>query len=83
MHDQPSDRPALEEDDRNDAAVLHLLLEPDLRAPLSIDELTRQIGDELAVVDALARLHGSGLIHRCDTFVFATEAARRFDQLTW
>jgi predicted transcriptional regulator len=82
MHDQPSDRPVLEED-RNDAAVLHVLLHSDVRAPLSTDEVIREIGDEVAVVDAVARLHGAGLVHRCSEFLFATRAARRFAELSY
>jgi hypothetical protein len=39
------------------------------------EEVAREIGDELAVRDSLARLHGSGLIHRLADFVFPTVAA--------
>jgi hypothetical protein len=52
MHDQPSLDPA-EAEDREDSSVLQLLLDPDLRTPLSVDELTREIGKPIAVVDAL------------------------------
>jgi hypothetical protein len=68
------ERSSVEADEtRNDAAVLGLLLaEPGL---WSVEEVVRAIGDELAVTDSLARLHGGGLVHRISGFVFATRAA--------
>jgi predicted transcriptional regulator len=64
-----------------DWALLALLLDPDDRLPWSTDEIAREIGDHLAVTDALKRLHRSGLIHRCEDFAFPTRTARRFEEL--
>jgi hypothetical protein len=63
------------------AADLGRLLTLDLNAPLSVSEVVREIGNDTAVVDALARLDGAGLVHRCGHFVFSTTAARRFEAL--
>jgi predicted transcriptional regulator len=79
MHDQRIDPCPPEEE--TDYAVLRMLLHPELRTPMSVDEIVREIGDRVHAIDALARLHGSGLIHRCNEFAFATQAARRFQEL--
>jgi len=72
--------PVVADDHATDWAVLELLLDAD--EPLwSIEELSRALGDRLAVGDSVARLHRAGLIHRLQTFVFATRPARYFDQL--
>lgn len=81
MHHEPNQPSATEEDNRYDAAILALLLNPDLNAPLSVSEVAREIGDRPAVDDALARLNGAGLLHRCGEFVFSSAAARRFDAI--
>ncbi len=81
MHDQPSDLTPVEEMDRDDAAVLQLLLDPEHKTPLSDDELVLEIGDRISVADSLGRLRGAGLIHRCGEFVFSSAAARRFAAL--
>ena len=63
--------------------MLDLLLHGGAAGPWAEEELVREIGDGLAVRDALARLHGAGLVHRLhEGFVFATRAAMRADQLT-
>jgi hypothetical protein len=61
--------------------VLALLLDPECPGPWSVDELAREVGCELSVPGAIARLHAAGLAHLCDGFVFATRAASRFGQL--
>ncbi|MFZ1926319.1 MAG: hypothetical protein WAU42_09280 [Solirubrobacteraceae bacterium] len=48
---------------------------PDEQRPWAVRELVLEIGDQLEVEDALARLHGAGLVHRCGEFVWATRAA--------
>jgi hypothetical protein len=69
-------------DDRFDQAVLGLLLFDQASGPWAEDELVREIGDAIAVKDALARLYGAGLIHRlAEGFVFPTRAALRGSQL--
>jgi hypothetical protein len=63
-------------------AILDLLLRTHDSGPWAIEELVREIGDRVAVDDALARLHGAGLVHRLqEGFVFATRAAIRATQL--
>jgi hypothetical protein len=66
--------PALD-DDRIDQAVLGLLLEGP-EGLWSDEEVAQEIGDALAATDALARLHGAGLVHRLAGFVFAARPAR-------
>ena len=74
MHDQRSPTPA--EDDQNiDGSVLSMLLHADAPWPWTVDEVTREIGDAIAVADSLARLYGAGLIHRLEGFVFPTRPA--------
>jgi len=46
----------------------------------SAEEVAREIGNPVATADALARLDGAGLIHRCEGFVFPSRAAARFDE---
>jgi hypothetical protein len=68
--------------------MLSLLLE-EHPAQLSVDEVVREMTDrpdDFAARDlveiAVRSLVGSGLAHRHGTFVFATRAAVRFDQLS-
>ncbi len=68
-----------EEDGQIDGAVLGLLIYPDSQRPWSIDEITREIGDD--TIDSLNRLYGAGLIHRLDGFVWATRAALMADEI--
>lgn len=69
------------EDAAADAAILTLLLDDDHQHPWAEEELARDIGDELTVTDSLARLRGTGLVHRLGDFVFPTRAARCAAQL--
>lgn len=48
---------------------------PDQQRPWAVRELVLEIGGQIDVEDALARLHGAGLVHRCGEFVWATRAA--------
>ncbi len=41
----------------------------------SIEELAREIGKPIDIADSVHRLHGQGLVHRLEDFVFATHAA--------
>jgi hypothetical protein len=59
----------------SDSAVYGLLILPDEQRPWSISELALELGSPIDVEDALARLHGAGLVHRCGEFVWATRAA--------
>ncbi len=72
MHDKPSSG--------SDRAILGLLIDEDCQRPWSVAEIEREIGHDAA--DGIARLHGAGLAHRLDGFVWATRAAVAADQLT-
>lgn len=68
-------------DETTEATIMALLLSDDSRWPWATDELVRQLGDSIATVDAINRLHATGLVHRCGEFVFPSRAAERADQL--
>lgn len=76
MHDRRLDVPAVERDRETDLAVLDLLL-IDARGPVADFEVARELGDELAVADSLARMASHGLIYRLNGFVFPSMAAVR------
>ena len=76
MHDQRTPDP-----EQADAAILGLLLDPDSQRPWSEDEIAREIGNRVETVDGLARLAGAGLIHRLNSFVWASRAALHGDAL--
>jgi hypothetical protein len=80
MHDE-STHPLLLPDAVNDGTIMAMLLTDDGQRPWAVEEVVREFGNEVAVIDSLNRLHGGGLIHRLDGFVFATRAALRSDQL--
>lgn len=61
--------------------VLALLLDLECPGPWCVGELAREVGCELSATDAVVRLQGAGLAHRCGEFVFASHAACRFSQL--
>lgn len=67
--------------DEAEFVVLALLLEQVGPAQWSLAELAREVGCELAVVDAVVRLDAAGLVHRAGEFVFAARPAVRFCQL--
>ena len=76
MHDEISHQ-EVNEEERFEAAILGLLLDSPVRGPWSVDELSRELKDTLAVTDAVASLHAIGLIHRCDDLIFPTRVAVR------
>jgi hypothetical protein len=65
----------------NDSAVYGLLILPNEQRPWAVRELVLEIGNEIGVEDALARLHGAGLVHRCGEFAWATRAALAADAI--
>ena len=65
----------------NNSAVFGLLIGPHDQRPWSVRELVLEIGNQLDVEDAVARLHGAGLVHRCGEFVWATRAALAADAI--
>ena len=63
-----------EADDRIDTAIMGLLFESP--RPLAVFEVERELDDQLAATDGLARLHRAGLLHRIQgEFVFPSRAA--------
>ena len=53
---------------REDAIVLGLLAQA-YPALFAVDEVVREVGDQLAALDALSRLECVGLVHRMDVRV--------------
>ena len=74
MQDKAKRSPCVEQDEMFDRAVMGLLLGR-YQGLWKVEEVEREIGDPIHVQDSLARLHGAGLIHRLDDFVFPTVAA--------
>jgi hypothetical protein len=68
-------------DDQVDCTILALLQTSQFPGLWSVDELKREIGKPTDVIDAIDRLHGQGLIHRLDEFVFITHAAACYEEL--
>lgn len=66
-------------DDATDTAILTMLLaDPSVWA---VDEVARELDDQLRAVDGVGRLYAAGLVHRLDGFVFPTRAAARANEL--
>jgi hypothetical protein len=65
----------------SELVVLTLLLDGSGPWLWSLDELARELGEDLRTADAVASLCAAGLVHRCEQFVFATRASRRFSYL--
>jgi hypothetical protein len=85
-----TDGPARREDGPDDVAtredemrraVLTLLVSSGWRWPWSLGELEAEIGNALAVGDAVRQLQGLGLVHRCQEFVWPTRATLAAEQL--
>lgn len=79
MHHNPIADPEAS-DGTYDQLVLDLLL-IEHAGLWSVDELERMVVDAPALDDALARLHATGLIHRLESYVFATRAAAHVHKL--
>ena len=71
-----------EEDAQIEHAILGLLLSSDLPGLWTTEEVADEVGDPLAMINALSRLDRAGPIHRCEGFEFPTRAAARFDELS-
>jgi hypothetical protein len=66
---------------REEAAVLDVLLGAEGPGLWSVDELVRALGDRLQALDGLRRLESYGLIHRLGDFVFPSRAAVHAEQI--
>ena len=80
MQENPTPTPA-ERQWTLDGAILGLLIDLDSPRPWSVDEIAREIGED--VTDSLNRLYGAGLAHRLDGFVSATRAAIVADEIAF
>jgi hypothetical protein len=67
-------------DEELDNLVLGLVLDPTSWI-WSVDEIDRELDDQVEVQDAVARLAAAGLVHRLGEFVFASRSARRASEL--
>jgi hypothetical protein len=83
-----SEEPGSECERRHENAVLGVLLETGAsnENPMSEKEIRdalcgRSVGHQLAIMDALTRLDGAGLVERCGEMVFPAPATVRFDQI--
>ena len=47
--------------------------------PWTTDELVRELGERVAVLDGIDRLTRAGIVHRCGELVLASRAARELD----
>jgi hypothetical protein len=81
MPDEKTTLAPAQEDQNADGNILLWLTLDDTQRPWSVDEIIREYGDRGNAIDALARLHGVGLIHRMGEFVWATRAALRADEI--
>ncbi len=79
MQDKPA-RTATDIDHKDphqiERVILTLLLDPNVHGPWSVRQIGRELGDDVEGEDAVASLHGAGLVHRCHDLVFPTRAAR-------
>jgi hypothetical protein len=64
-----------------EAGIYDRLTMPEQQRPWAVRELVLEIGDQIEVEDALTRLNGVGLVHRCGEFVWATRAALAADAI--
>ncbi len=82
MPDTHPNHPPIDGEAHAEWGVLNLLIDEDNQRPWSIDEIIRERGNRLDALDAIDRLHATGLIHKTgDGFVFATRAAIRYSQI--
>ena len=70
------------EDARIERDILDLLCKHEPTCMWTVGELQLELGNALAVTDALHRLEKSGLVHRCDGLVLISRAAGRVLGLT-
>jgi hypothetical protein len=69
----------LSEDEIDNTVVSFLLDKPSW--PWSLEEIARELGDRPDAEDAVARLTGTGLVHRIGDFAFPTRSLQRASEL--
>jgi hypothetical protein len=69
----------LSEDEIDNTVVSFLLDKPSW--PWSLEEIARELGDRPDAEDAVARLTGTGLVHRIGDFAFPTRSLQRASKL--
>jgi hypothetical protein len=67
-------------DDEIDNTVVGFLLDRP-SWPWSLEEIARELGDRPDAEDAVARLTGTGLVHRIGDFAFPPRSLRRASEL--
>jgi hypothetical protein len=83
MHDEPTQGAILEQEpERSEAVVMLMLLRMGHEWPWSMQEISRELGNEILAADAVCGLHAAGLVHRTGEFVFPTRAATRMHSLS-
>jgi hypothetical protein len=82
MQDEPTHRTTgpVSELDREERAVLELLLTDTRPGLWSCREVAQALGDEIAASDAVSELEAHGLIHTCHEYVLPTRAAARYQR---
>jgi hypothetical protein len=68
-----------DEDTLLDSAILHLLVHEDSHRPWSVEEIQREVRRD--PTNSLWRLHGGGLVHSLEGFVWAARSAVMLDAL--
>ena len=74
---QDEEPPNLTEQDRQTDNEVLLCLLSGASWPWTLQELAREIADEIGAADSVARLVRQGFLHRSGEFVFPTRTARR------
>jgi hypothetical protein len=67
-------------EDEIDNTVISFMLDGE-SWPWSLEEIARELGDGPDAEDAVARLAGTGLVHRLGDLVFPTRSLRRANEL--
>lgn len=80
MQDQPS--PEAIRQNNTDSAVLSMLLYDTGPSVWALEDVARELTDEIEADDSIGRLCRAGLLHRWDNYVVVTRAAFRAAELS-
>ncbi len=81
MQDETNPTGGRTDPESTERVVLTLLLDPRSHGPWTAQELGRELGDEVAAIDAVASLDAAGLVHLCRGLVFPSRSAARCFEL--